>query len=354
MSVFNVLNGTKSVWVETDTDHFWSIAVPVASFVGLITNGMCFAIFNSSEFSDKNKLKENMFAYLKIESLFIIANLFIQIFRPLSRSYPVSLLSKVYDVYALWTVAGVLEMSALLSHLMSTIDFLMIITNNGDKFDWVHRISKYLKALCIFALSFASFVYLIFCFEINGYEIEVNNGSETEWIYAIEDTPFKTTSTKTTIEIVAYFSRDGLINLILLCLNMFIYFNVRQSLEKKRTFIQKTTSHHINAPNGGNKSHGKIKSANTKAILMVILTCLNNVFGRTPILIVFVLGNFYNSLILKTTVTKLACLAVYISYILNFFIYFLSNSRFRTIFKRHFATVCVSGAWIEKIRKLRN
>jgi hypothetical protein len=347
MSVFNVLNGTKSVWVETDTDHFWSIAVPVASFVGLIANIICFAVFNSSEFSDKKKLKENMFAYLKIESLFIIINLFIQIFRPLSRSFPVSLLSKVYDVYALWTLAGVLEMSALLSHLMSTIDFLMIITNNGDKFEWVHRISKYLKALCIFVLSFASFAYLIFCFEINGYEIEVNNGSETEWIYAIEDTPFKTTSTKTTIEIIAYLSRDGLINLILLCLNMLIYFNVRKSLDKKKSFI------HSKTPNG-NKSHGKIKSANTKAILMVILTCLNNVFGRTPILIVFVLRNFYNLLVLNTTVIKLACLAVYISYILNFFIYFLSNSRFRKIFKRHFITVCVACAWIEKIRKLRN
>ena len=103
---------------------------------------------------------------------------------------------------------------------------------------------------------------------------------------------------------------------------------MRQSLEKKKSFIHKTTSRQINAPKDCNKSYGKIKSASSKAILMVILTIhsygyLNNVFGRTPILIVFVLRNFYNLLVLNTAAIKLACLAVYIGYILNFFIYYL-------------------------------
>ena len=129
MGLFSVLNNTKVVWIDTDTDYFWCIVVPLASFIGLVANIVCFTIFNSSEFINKIKLKENLYGYLKIEALFINVNLFIQIFRSFMfvSSFQLGLLSKIYALYMLWILAGMLEMSALLAHLTSTADFYMIL-----------------------------------------------------------------------------------------------------------------------------------------------------------------------------------------------------------------------------------
>ena len=90
----------------------------------------------------------------------------------------------------------------------STIDFYMVMAKRAgcQKFEFVNRISKYLKALFMFILSFFTFSYLIFCFEINEYVVEVKNmytitenDTITERIYAIVDTEFKATSAKTVI-----------------------------------------------------------------------------------------------------------------------------------------------------------
>ena len=235
MGLFRVNNNTKSVWIDTQTDYFWCIVVPSASFIGFIANIVCFSIFNSSEFINKIRLKENLYRYLKIEALFIICNLMIQMFRSVMfiSSYQLSLFSKIYSLYLLWILAGVLEMSALLSHLTSTADFYMVITNKVGNFKWLHKISKYFKAAILFIISFLNFSYLIFCFKINGYEVEkVNeftNKTETDWIYSIEETDFKKTTTKTIIEIFAYVIRDGFINLVLSTLNILIFLDVKKS-----------------------------------------------------------------------------------------------------------------------------
>jgi hypothetical protein len=362
MGLFSVLNNTKVVWIDTDTDYFWCIVVPLASLIGLVANIVCFTIFNSSEFINKIKLKENLYRYLKIEALFIILNLFIQIFRSFMfvSSFQLGLLSKLYALYMLWILAGMLEMSALLAHLTSTADFYMIINNKIGHFKWVHKISKFIKALIIFVISFLTFSYLIFCFSINGYEMELKNEFNetiTDRIYSIEETEFKKSSTKTTIEIIAFVSRDGFINLALTCLNIAIFLNVKNSLNnKKKVLYMANTDMSVVETNcdfakkSSNTSDEKIKKANIKAVLMVILTCLNNIFGRTPILIVFILRNFYDLEIINNTVNKIACLCVYISYIMNFFIYYFSNSRFRKILKRHFF-LFVTCTWIEKFRK---
>jgi hypothetical protein len=363
MGLFSVLNNTKVVWIDTDTDYFWCIVVPLASFIGLVANVVCFTIFNSSEFINKIKLKENLYRYLKIEALFIILNLFIQMFRSFMfvSSFQLGLLSKIYALYMLWILAGMLEMSALLAHLTSTADFYMIITNRIGHFKWLHKISKFVKALIIFVISFLTFSYLIFCFNINGYEVELKNEFNetiTDRIYAIEETEFKKSSAKTTIEIIAFVSRDGFINLVLTCLNVAIFLNVKNSLNNKKKVLYMANTADMSvaetncdiAKKPASNSDEKIKKANIKAVLMVILTCLNNIFGRTPILIVFILRNFYNLEILNNTINKIACLCVYISYIMNFFIYYFSNSRFRKILKRHFF-LFITCKWIEKFRK---
>ena len=367
MGNFKVNNNTKSVWIDTETDHFWCIVVPTASAIGLIANIICFSIFNSSEFINKNKLKENLYRYLKIEALFIIFNLFIQMFRSIMfiSSYQLGLLSKVYSLYMLWILAGILEMSALLSHLTSTSDFYMVIRNKTN-FKWLHKISRHIKAVFIFSVSFLNFSYLFFCFKINGYEIKSENEfnqTVTNWIYSIEDTEFKKTTLKTILEIFAYVLRDGLINLVLLLLNILIFQHVKRSLNNKKKVIYSASTNGKPTDNNSlvetncdqrrkslKKNDEKIKKANFKAALMVILTCLNNLYGRTPILVVFVLRNFYDLEIINNIINKMACLSVYISYILNFFIYFFSNSRFRKILKRHIF-LFVTCKWVYKFRK---
>ena len=173
-----------------------------------------------------------MYGYLKIEAFFIILNLSLQIFRSImfERTVQLSLLAKIYEFYMLWILAGVLEMSALLSHLASTIDFYMVVRNREKGFKWFQNVSKYFKAFVMFVLSFLSFSYMIFCFKVNSWKIEsLNefNQTITDLIYTIDETEFHKTRTKTVIEIIAYLTRDGLINLILSFLNIMIFINVK-------------------------------------------------------------------------------------------------------------------------------
>ena len=95
-----------------------------------------------------------------------------------------------------------------------------------------------------------------------------------------------------------------------------------------------------------NERQNQIKNANTKIVMMVILSCLNNIFGRIPVLVQQLLENFYD----LGGFYKISCLLVYLSYILNFFIYFYCNKRFREVFKSHFWTL-VKFAWIKKIKR---
>lgn len=358
MVLYRVFNQTKFIWVDTDTDYFWLICVPLASLIGLISNLACFLTFNSPEFKSKSKIKDNMYGYLKIEAFFIILNLSLQIFRFIvfEKTVRLNLLSKIYEFYMLWILAGVLEMSALLSHLASTIDFYMIIKNKEIDFKWFQNVSKYFIAILMFVLSFLSFSYMIFCFKVNSWKIEsLNefNQTITDLIYTIDETEFHKTRTKTVIEIIAYLTRDGLINLILSFLNIMIFINVKKSLKNKQRVIYKPSSRAsaigINQPVADNK----IKNANTQVMLMVIMTCLNNAFGRTPVLVVFILRNFLNLYFINNTLNKLACLAVYISYILNLFIYFFTNSIFRRVFKRGLLKV-LACTWLKFILNLRN
>jgi hypothetical protein len=206
----------------------------------------------------------------------------------------------------------------------------------------------------MFVLSFLTFSYVIFCFKINGWQIEhLNefNQTITDWVYTIDETEFqKTSSIKTIIEIIAYLIRDGLINLIISFFNILIFINVKKSLKNKQRFIYKPFSKRKSSSIRGNQpvANNKINSIDNKAMLMVIMTCLNNTFGRTPVLVVFILRNFLNSLFINDTLNKLACLAVYISYILNLFIYLFSNSIFRRVFKRGLLKI-LACSWLKFI-----
>ena len=339
MVLYRVLNETKFIWVDTDTDYFWWICVPLASLIGLISNLACFLTFNSPEFKSKSKIKANMYGYLKIEAFFIILNLSLQIFRFIvfEKTVRLNLLSKIYELYMLWILAGMLEMSALLSHLASTIDFYMIIKNKEIDFKWFQNVSKYFIAILMFVLSFLSFSYMIFCFKVNSWKIEsLNefNQTITDLIYTIDETEFQKTRIKTVIEIVAFVTRDCLINIVILFLNILIVVHVKKSLKKKQRIIYKPSITSIQIRENQLEVNKKINSIDTKAMLMVIMTCLNNAFGRTPVLVVFILRNFLNSDFINNRLNKLACLAVFISYILNLFIYFFTNSIFRRVFKR--------------------
>ena len=342
MGLFKVKNTTEA-WIDTDIDSFYCIIIPLVSFFSFVLNVICFTIFNSSEFLNKVKLKQNLYRYLKFESLFISLNMFIQMFRPLqySPSFQMGLISKIYDLYLVWFLAGVLEMFALNCHIISTLDFYMVITNRNICFPCLVQIPYVFKLLAMFVISFFLFAYLLFCYEINKYELfETNESNQTtsRVIYSIDKLYFEKTKLKSTIEIFAYLIRDGIMVLILIILNILIYLHVRKSLIKKKRMLLADRYTETTQSIKGSNIKKKLKNVNIKIIAMVILTTLNNVCGRVPMLIYFIVRNFSTSKLIDIF-CKIGVISIFVSYTLSFFIFYFCNNRFRQIFQKKIAGI---------------
>ena len=79
------------------------------------------------------------------------------------------------------------------------------------------------------------------------------------------------------------------------------------------------------------QSRSNLKKVNLKVGVMVSMTCLNCLFGRMPILFSYLYRNVSNDVYVLYLVDRLAVLAVYLSYGLYFFIYLLTNNKFKSL-----------------------
>lgn len=332
--------------VTIQNDIIFTFICPSIGLIGLCLN--LISIFIISNF------KEPLFFYLKMELIVICCDLTITVFKPIyycqtcqiSNSYFASFYYVVFNVY----FASVFELSAILLRNLSALVCFLLISNYC-------RIIKFIlkKSLCkmltlvIFILSVILYSYQLFEYTI----VRTTNINETyEFYYRVEKTVFGQTLTKSYIELVVMSFRDGFNVLALLCLSMFIILNTRMNLNSKKNLLLYSNrlrlnyfEKYLNYCNNKNIIQKLAKKEN-KQTLMVIMTCLNCLIGRLPILYFFIKKN-----IIFTTDrnTKYAALMVYFSYSVYFFIYYHSNLKFRKLFKLYFSRLFVGFLKVIKL-----
>ncbi len=154
-------------------------------------------------------------------------------------------------------------------------------------------------------------------------------------IYIWQDTLFYFTTFKKVIEITVNVLRDGINLFFLIFLNLLIYIKVRESFGKKKRLINLKKSSKINSIENTSKSNGndKLNKMNERLLIMIVFGTLNYIFGRLPILIKFLISNFYGEIDFLNTI---ATLCVYFSYLNNIFLYYFTNSQFQETIHKYF------------------
>jgi len=343
MSETQLQNQTQ-FWIDTTPGYFECVLVPIICVFGLVSNIICLYIFQILEFCNKTDIETQLYKNLKLESAIVAVNLFFQTFRVffLIKSFQTTYVYNIFTLYFLWILPAVLELMALMTHTASTIDYYVLVRETSLHCSHIFKIIKasfIFKTFVMLILSVVTFSYLFFCFEVDWIDNSDFN-STTHGFYAIKPQNFNRTSLKKIIEIIAYLIRDFLMILILILMNILIYMQVKNALKNKKKLLY--NSAFINNSDLNNltliKHKTKMKHASKKTIIMVAITSLNNIFGRVPILLYFIIRNIYEE---NEILGKIGILTVYISYSLNSLIFFFINNRFRTALinkYRHFST----------------
>lgn len=328
-------------WIDTTPGYFEYTCVPLICLFGFISNLTSLYLFHGFKNSKKIKQETQLYKYLKLELVIISLNLFLQIVRFFFsiKSFQSTLVYNIYLLYFLWFLPAVLELMALVCHTASTMDYYMLVKETS-----LHancrasflKTSFIYKIMVILILSVVTFSYLPFCHEVDWIG-HLDSNSSTKGFYAIKPKDFNRTTIKKIIEIISYLIRDFIIILILILMNVLIYFQVKNALKNKKKLLYNSKSVKDFSSNKI-KYNSKLRHANKKIILMVVITSLNNIFGRIPILFYFIQRNVYEE---NEILGKIGVLAIYISYSLNFFIFLLVNKRFRSAFIMKYRTFSI-------------
>lgn len=286
------------------------VSTPIC-FIGLILCLTSVYILSREEF------KEKFFVYLKIECVLMAVNLFIKPFDNLSSLYFCScdycpfwsrVFTDVSFAYFCTFLSSPIEATALVSDIFAAMSCLLMITQCRCKFaTFLNNLNPYIAILVTFMLFSILFSYQIFTsvYTFHSDFITLNV------VY---------------FDLITFSIRDGFCLAVLLLLNCYIGWKVKSSFRKKMDLVD------ISAQE-------KTKRSRHKMTFMVLADCANSMIGRIPILFSFIIRNVNKDLNYLDVLITICCIAVYISYLLKFFIFLKFNRRFRDVALKIFPSI---------------
>ena len=283
-----------------------------------------------------------------------------QIFRPFD-AYKKSWISKtlyvqILEFYFLNYSATILELTALLLHLISTFNFYILLTSYkrnflNQKLEIMTKISYIKVSICCFIFSNVMFSFQLSQNNIVKYNvIEVDSNDivvNTREIYLNEEREFSKKPAFLISMLVCHFFRDGYVLSLLLVLNVLIFIEGKKALYKKQQMnlrnkeLSFSCDDSMYPTNSTNEIEKRVKKSTKKSYLklttMVLATSLNFIIGRIPILVGFILKAIDQEWSNRVNLAmKVGCTSVFVSYFLFFFLYYFFNNRFRKVFKQYF------------------
>ena len=329
-------------------------ACSIVSMVGFVLTTLSYFVFNSTYFRkiDKEKFKNyELYFFLRTESVFICLNLFFQILRIIffNNTLQHEYISTIFELYLLDYFAGVLEMSAIICHILSTLNFYMIVSNQNPACCSIKCCKQSYNRLALAIVFFFSCIQFIY--KIIGRNVEKDCNNQTRCIYEIQNNAFGNSDSFKIWEIIAFLMRDVCVLIALIILNILIYIRVNKSIKYKKSILELSYSietssnmmeHRPSEHALPRKSFIKLERAKISTSIMVICSCLNNVLGKIPICIFYLLKN---TIIKDKDREKMdalylfqifAILFVYMNYCGCFFIYYFSNKSFKLVLWQYF------------------
>ena len=326
---------TDTFLIKLDENTFQAYVFPLLSLIGIILSIFIFFIFSNSSF------KQNVYAFLKYESVFIWLDLCatsfpIFIYRSeLDKSY----FKCFYTIYLIVILKSVLEMTGILCHIMSSIELLLFISNKQRPFQKVPNI---VIGLVLFLISASIYSYKFFTLFIDSepygplFNNATNKTSFQYFGYKISSTKFDKSFTKKLIEIIAFTIRDGISLIVLLGLNVLIYFKIKKTIAKKKKIFKLNFSFFTTNNRNETNISNKLKRSKRKTAFMVLIVSICYTIGRIPIMISFIIRNLYDETNQMRIFKIASVISVILSYDSYFFIYYFTNNNFKKLFRQYF------------------
>lgn len=268
-----------------------------------------FLCLSSAYIFSRADFKENFFAYLKIECVLMTIDLAINFLVSFAAlylcscdecSYQMKVFTDVISQYLLIFLPSPIEATALVADIFAALNCLFMLRKQ-QKRQLISKLNPHLTMLIVFILFSLVFSYQLVSKIVSRIDFIIDNENY--------------------FNLITFTIRDGLILGILLISNVLLGWQVRKNLKKKLTIVE-------------NGSREKTLKSQQRITVMVLADCLNSLIGRVPMLLLYFLL-YFDPVICYTTdllpVQSVTSLAVYLSYLFKFFIYFKFNKRFRLV-----------------------
>lgn len=268
-----------------------------------------------------DKEKSCLFAYLKLETLFILADGLLSSFIPtfiiMSRNcFPDlnPIVVCILEYFGFNMISSIVEMTSIIMSFFATLScFCMIDKNCSSRFIRIClNCNPNLVALATFALSTLTFSYQIFPFHI----VAPNNETKTlcnRWIDNFKLPPYN-------ILLSTSFSISyGLLALILIGLNVLLVVRIRGNFSSKNKSLGIKEA-----------SQERRKDAEKKLTIMIVADCSNLIAGRMLIFVLFIVNSCMDLSNLDFPLFSLSALLLLVSFNFKFLIFYKMNSKFKS------------------------
>jgi hypothetical protein len=341
-------------------DVFYVYVGPIVGSIGLLFELICFIVLSNKEFNG------TLFKYLKYQVIFEAIDLLIGVLRPIHdcKTCPISktYYSQLHFLITIVYLASVCEMSALMCQIASVYHCLKLISINKQFTFSKSFLAKHLHRVIVFLIFFYS--ALLFSYQLLQYRIIHKEDTDS---YELVDSSDFDPSLWLVCESISFGIRDLVLLIILISLNLLLFFKVKQNIKHKIFVINFNIRHKISTIqpfnsdfNHNNQSTDKLFTINgndsnykrTKQIenetpstpvirqiekfenriaFMIIISSINYVLGRIPILLFFIIRNFNKGPEMGPFL-NFAVFQIYFSYSIEFFIFYFMNKRFKIVF----------------------
>ena len=268
-----------------------------------------FLCLSSAYIFSRADFKENFFAYLKIECVLMTIDLAVNFLLSFSAlylcsceecSYQMKVFTDVISQYLLIFLPSPIEATALVADIFAALNCLCMVRKQ-QKQQLISKLNPHLTMIAVFVLFSLVFSYQLVSKIVSRIDFIIDNENY--------------------FNLITFTIRDGLVLVILLISNVLLGWQVRKNLKKKLTIVE-------------NGSREKTLKSQQRITVMVLADCINSLIGRVPMLLLYLLLYFDHGFKYITDVfpvQSVTSLAVYLSYLFKFFIYFKFNKRFRLV-----------------------
>jgi hypothetical protein len=329
-----------------ENDIFFVYVAPSVAFIGIWFEIISILVFSHQDFKN-----QDLFKYLKVKVYFEMFDLLFGILRPLSDcktcETSTTYFARVFFIMTIVYLASVCETSAILCQIVSSLNFYLLVSNklNSKSSLWCVIINffKKIKLVCAIIVLFGLilFSYQLAQYEVIGKTVLDETKNQTKIVYIQNNRPFNDHIIKTILEVVTFFIRDFVCLAILIIINMNLYLRLRKNIKSKAEFCRQNnrSQKHERVVKDEDKNMIKLVKFESKMTIMFIVIFINHIFGRMPILLFFIIRNFYDGIIMFYFI-RIAVFHIYFSYSISFFFYFFSNRKFKRVFLKHYLFKC--------------